>query len=40
MPANKPKRSQVSKFKEAARNVGANDDESAFEEKLKRIASA
>ena len=32
------KRPQSEKFKEAAREAGADEDEAAFEDKLKRLA--
>ena len=33
-------KSQSDKFKEKARELGADDDEAAFEERLKRLAKA
>jgi hypothetical protein len=33
-------KSQIDKFKEAARDLGCDESEQAFEEKLKRIAKA
>jgi hypothetical protein len=32
--------SQTAKFKEAARTLGCDEDEAAFEERLKKIAKA
>ncbi len=41
MPEEQPKaESQLEKFKEAARELECDEDEAAFEEKLKRIAKA
>jgi hypothetical protein len=34
------KKSQVEKFKEAARDLGTDDSEEAFDAKLKKIATA
>ena len=31
---------QIKKFKKAARELGCDEDEAAFEEKLKRLAKA
>lgn len=31
------KKSQLDKFKEAAREIGADDDEDRFEERLKKL---
>lgn len=38
MFADKPKRSQMDKFKETARKLEADEDERAFEAWLKRLA--
>lgn len=35
-----PKQSQIAKFKEAARKSGAVEDESKFNDALKRVAKA
>jgi hypothetical protein len=35
-----PKKTQIDKFKEAARKTGAADDEAAFNEAVKQIAEA
>lgn len=40
MPHKKELESQSDRFKQAAKDVGADESEAAFEEKLKRIASA
>jgi hypothetical protein len=40
MAQKKPKEPQVERFKEAARVLGCDEDEAAFEAKLKKIASA
>lgn len=39
-PSQKPATGQGERFIEAARKLGADDDEVAFEERLKRIAKA
>ena len=40
MADSEPKISQLDKFKEAARELGTDDDESKFDEVLKRLAKA
>ena len=40
MAQKKPKEPQVERFKEAARMLGCDEDEAAFEERLKWIAQA
>jgi len=40
MSAKATKESQSEKFKRLAREVGADEDEHAFDEKLKRLAKA
>ena len=41
MPARKPRppdeKPQIERFREAARELGCDDDEAAFDEKLRRI---
>ena len=36
----KPSETQIDKFKAAARELGADDDEQQFNEKLRRVARA
>jgi hypothetical protein len=40
MAQKKPKEPQVERFKEAARMLGCDEDEAAFEAKLKKIGNA
>jgi hypothetical protein len=35
-----PSENQLAKFKKAAREIGCDEDEAAFEERLRRIAKA
>jgi len=37
--AEKEKSSQINRFKEAARELGCDESESAFEEKLKKVVA-
>jgi len=39
MPENKPEPSQADKFKELARELECDEDEKAFEETVKRVAT-
>ncbi len=36
--ADEPKQSQIDRFKETARQLGCDEDEAAFDDKLKQIA--
>lgn len=38
MTRNKPEQTQLDRFKEAAREIGADDDEVRFNERLRKLA--
>ena len=40
MPDNKADESQIDKFRQLARELEADEDEAAFEEKVRRVATA
>lgn len=40
MPDSKPESSQVDKFRDMARELECDEDEAAFEEKVRRVATS
>jgi len=40
MPDNKADESQIDKFRQLAREIESDEDEAAFEEKVRRVATA